>query len=107
MTLTKVNPRRMTLTNAWGVTKTIAEWAEAQEINEIYEILGGWAVTDYGLEYLTQYYPIPKDRLWEGDGYYSWEWHMAQKRWVDPVDFEAALAAARKCHSRTRGNPRQ
>lgn len=98
MMLAKVNPQSMRLTSHWDVTRTVSEWAEAQEINEIYEVIGDWAVTGYGLECLTTYYPIPAGRLWSGAGYYDWELHMGTKRWVNLPDFCSALAAARVHH---------
>jgi hypothetical protein len=59
-------------------------------------------VTGYGVECLTTYYAIDKSRLWEGEGYYGWERHMGQKRWVDIGDFSEAIAAAREYHAGAR-----
>jgi hypothetical protein len=70
----------------------------------VYEIFGSWAVTSDGLEHLTiPPYFIKADRLWDGEGYYPWERHMAGKVWVDLDDFEAAIAAAREFHAGARG----
>ncbi len=58
-----------------------------------------WAVTRYGVECLTQFYAIRKDALFRSGDPLSeepsgWIAHMAQKRWVDILDFQDALAHA-------------
>lgn len=64
-----------------------------------------WAVTDYGLECLATYYPIPAERLGEvRDGMSDWLLHLAEKKWVadefeDFVDaFKRALVHHRVAH---------
>jgi hypothetical protein len=52
---------------------------------------GSWAVTEYGLECLTESYTIPKKRL-NSD---FWLPHMLEKRWCEPADFADALDGAR------------
>ena len=90
---------RFYLTSCWGVTRTIGEWVKANEVDPIHALLGHWAVTDYGLGCLTNYYPIEARRLWEGEPSYCWEQHMSQKRWVNLADFRNAIAAAREYHA--------
>lgn len=84
-----------------GRTKTVAEWIEAQEITDVHSRIGDWVITSYGLECLCNFYPIEAARLWEGEGYYGWERHMSEKRWVDLPNFLEALEAAREHHSVT------
>lgn len=95
----KIDPQSVTLTNHWGRTKSLAEWLDAMDISEVYSLHGEWAVTNYGLECVTHYYAIEASRLWQGEGYYPWEQHMAQKFWVDLADFCDAIAAAREYHA--------
>ena len=59
---------------------------------------GAWAITNYGLECPTTYYPIEAARLWKGQGYYGWERHMSEKVWVNMAHFLDALEAAREHH---------
>jgi hypothetical protein len=54
-----------------------------------------WAVTSYGVEERSGRYTIDKSRLWEGLETRPWEWHMAEKTWVDIEDFRHAMAWAR------------
>ena len=54
-----------------------------------------WAVTTYGMECLTSYYPIEANRLWESD----WIDHMKGKDWVDMMDFRKCLKAAQVIHA--------
>lgn len=73
----------------------IAEAQRRFEVGEVYEQCGSWAVTDYGVECLTEHYPIPKDELYAGEPDGGWMFHMADKRWVNMSDFGMALQAAR------------
>lgn len=68
------------------------------DLSPILERFGTWAVTTYGLECLTHYCPIEKDRLDEPD----WEKHMGNKRWINYGDFQQALYAAQEYHGRSR-----
>ncbi len=61
------------------------------DISRIRKQYGSWAVTDYGLECLTNYYPISRKRLFEP----YWESHMADHTWVLFEDFSEALKRAR------------
>jgi hypothetical protein len=63
---------------------------------------GTWAVTTYGVESLTTYCPIARDRLNECEAEYTWELHMADKSWVNMDDFRAAMNFARK-HFKRKG----
>lgn len=92
------------LTDSFGRTRTVSEWMEIQEITEVYSRVGDWAVTPYGLECLTQYYPIEGCRLWEKDGFYGWPRHMSEKRWVNIADFREAFDAARMHHRKDDGS---
>lgn len=68
------------------------------DLSPVIQQFGTWAVTEYGVECLTQYYPIEKHRLFEDEPFWGWWVHMAEKTWVDMFDFGRALAAARKHH---------
>ena len=56
------------------------------DISPIIKQFGTWAVTEYGIECLVQYYPIDKAWLIEPD----WVEHVCDKRWVNASDFVAA-----------------
>lgn len=68
------------------------------DLGAVIEQVGTWAVTAYGLECLNQYYPIAKDRLYEGEPGHGWMFHMAGKSWVNIEDFAEGLLAARAHH---------
>jgi GTP cyclohydrolase II len=55
-----------------------------------------WAVTARGIEARDGTYAIAAHRLWEDEGVWGWEKHMAEKEWVDMDDFRAAITEARK-----------
>lgn len=67
------------------------------DVSPIIRRFGTWAVTNYGVEALTTYYPIELARVTESD----WLAHMRSKTWVDMRDFAAALEFANELH-RTR-----
>jgi hypothetical protein len=58
-----------------------------------------WSVTVYGVECRDGSYSIPAFRLGE-----NWVEHMADKEWVDLVDFSEALRIARHRHRRPARN---
>jgi hypothetical protein len=62
------------------------------EVSPLIKRFGTWAVTTYGIESLTTYYPIELHRVNEGD----WIDHLREKTWVDIDDFASALAYARR-----------
>lgn len=62
------------------------------DLSPIVKQFGTWAITEYGLECVTTYYPIEKERLGEAD----WTDHMAGKDWVILKDFVRALRAAKR-----------
>lgn len=55
---------------------------------------GTWAVTEFGVECLTNSYHIDADRLEQTD----WQSHMSKKEWVNMADFVLALYHGRKIH---------
>jgi hypothetical protein len=61
-----------------------------------------WAVTSYGLECLTSYYPIEAARLTETRpgtrDMYDWPPHMAEKEWVNVPAFIEAFGQALRIH---------
>lgn len=61
----------------------------------IFWIGSQWAVTADGVEARDGFYVIEKERLWEGEGSFTWEQHMAEKEWVDRWDFRQAMTWAR------------
>ena len=73
---------------------TLNEAIERFDISPIVRVFSAWAVTSYGLECLTTYYPIEKRRLDEDD----WLEHMRGKVWVAMGHFQEALQFARKYH---------
>lgn len=64
------------------------------DVEVVIQQFGTWAVTDYGMECLVQFYPIEKRRLRESD----WVRHIAGKRWVDMADFTDCYDAAIAYH---------
>lgn len=72
------------------------------EIDDILQVIGIWCLTEYGLECLTVYYPIPWQRLWEPD----WVRHLEEKTWFgDGIDFCFALTAAKNKFAKRAGKP--
>jgi hypothetical protein len=53
---------------------------------------GTWVVTSYGIECLTDYYPIEKKEIYDID----WERQIREKMWSVPEDFNRALEFARE-----------
>ncbi len=51
----------------------------------ILEQHGTWAVTDYGLECLTERYEVSKDRLFVDEPHNGWLSHMVGKGWSTPL----------------------
>lgn len=70
----------------------IAEATRKYDLSPVVEAFGTWAVTEYGVESLTTYYPIATADIWKE----TWPLHMANKRWVTMRDFLMALAFARR-----------
>ncbi len=62
---------------------------------------GDWVVTLYGLECISNYYPIKKERLWEK---YSWDRHLNEKRWVNMPAFLVAFEYAKGYHKKVDAN---
>ena len=56
---------------------TLDEMREWLEINTIIKLFDTWAVTDYGVECLFEYYPIESKRLRE-----DWIDHLTEKNWM-------------------------
>lgn len=75
-----------------------------QDIEDpVYSIHGAWAVTGYGLENLTTFYPIEKKRLGElrpSTNLSDWLVHLAEKDWVaaDYDHFAEAFVRALRVH---------
>lgn len=63
---------------------------------DLYWVCRQWAVTGYGLQAVDQKqkgkFDIEASRLWKDDGLES----VRAERWLNPDDFEKALAVARK-----------
>lgn len=80
-----------------AANKTLLAEAKVRfNLSRVISQCGTWAITEYGMECLTNYYPIAKDRLLEGEPYYGWAVHMSEKRWIDMHDFCRCLVAARR-----------
>ena len=61
--------------------------------SKIIKEFGEWAVTEYGIECLSRYYPIEKTRLDAID----WIPHVTQKTWLTrPSDFIKAYEFAKE-----------
>jgi hypothetical protein len=72
------------------------------DVADVLQQFGTWAVTTFGVECLTDSYPIDKTRLSEPD----WLEHMSEKTWVLLDDFNAALSAGRqRYHDLARRRP--
>lgn len=61
-----------------------------------------WSVTDHGVEARDGTYFICRSRLYEGirDPHSGWEFHMAEKSWVDTEDFSTAMRIGRSLYPR-------
>lgn len=60
-----------------------------------------WAVTTYGIECITEYYPIEKKRLLEGitdKGNWTWFDQIKGKAWSTPYLFLQALIEGIRIH---------
>lgn len=66
-----------------------------------------WAVTTYGIECRDGTYAIDNCRLWEEEHTFGWIEHIAEKEWVDLVDFAEALRIARHVHAKHSPRPSQ
>jgi hypothetical protein len=77
--------------------ETLARVMRRYDVSPIVRRFGAWAVTTYGIESLTSYYPIELSRVDESD----WLKHMSEKTWVDISEFSEALNYAKSLH-RTR-----
>jgi hypothetical protein len=54
-----------------------------EQLSPVIELLGSkWAMTDYGLEYLEEYYPIDRGRLLTDKAVANWRRHMSEKIWA-------------------------
>jgi hypothetical protein len=103
MTSTKIDQAEV-LTDPWGRRSlTVAEWKRINEVDEIHERFGDWVVTPFGLENLVTYCSVKASRLWQGEGCYPWERQMAEKLWVNLLDFYAPIEAAREHYARAIG----
>lgn len=63
------------------------------EIGEVEAVYGSWAVTNYGLTCLTEFYRIRKQLL--EDPWWLLD-HMDEKGWVNMTDFIRAMQDARR-----------
>ena len=73
-------------------TTDLAELRRRNDVSDVLEQYGTWAVTTFGVECLIDHYPIDKEGLSDPD----WLEHMAKKTWVLLDDFHAALEAGRQ-----------
>jgi 5-methylcytosine-specific restriction endonuclease McrA len=74
----------------------IAEARRRFEVGQVIEQFGAWAVTDYGIECLTQHYPIEKRRFRTVADADRLTLHLSSKRRIHMTDFLRCLAAARR-----------
>ena len=91
--------------SAWG--RGLVSYQEALKRVDIKPLdvvwrFGTWVVTGYGLECISNYYPIEAKRLWQTDEHYPWTRHMEEKLWVNMPDFLAAFEYAREYHKAKR-----
>ncbi len=83
----------------WNHADFLAEAQRRFDLGKVIQDCGTWAVTDFGMECLVTYYPIPKDRLYNNEPHYGWVRHMIQtKRWCNIRDFAECLTQARLYH---------
>ena len=76
------------------VPVTVKKAAEKIECGPILERQGRWAITEFGIECLSVYYPIFRDRIRETD----WVKHISEKSWVtedDKADLSEMLRRAK------------
>lgn len=78
---------------------TLGEHVDRANIarSSIVQIVGQWAITRYGLDFIGPVYQIAKAQL-PGQVDYSWVDHMSEKKWVDLKIFKRAYLAACKYH---------
>ncbi len=65
--------------------------AKQNELSPICYRFGSWAVTSYGIESLTEYYPIPRRLLHQVQ---HWADHLSRQPWVCLEDVARALVVA-------------
>jgi len=88
------------LRTRWGETISLSEALRRRRISQLIKQFGHWAVTDWGVELLSDYYPIEKTRVHLS----NWEEHIGEKNWCDDemlADFCAAIEFARDLWPRT------
>ena len=81
-----------------GERISVTEAVKRFDVSPVIKRFGTWAVTTYGVECLSSYYPIARYRLNHGSPHYPWERHLAGKVWVVQEDMESALAFGREHH---------
>jgi hypothetical protein len=60
------------------------------QLSPLIELLSStWAMTDFGLEHVPIYYPIPGPELVAPDDLSHWRTHMADKSWVEEENEQA------------------
>jgi hypothetical protein len=91
------------LTDGNGITRSMAEWACERGIplESIWEQVGCWVITTFGLECLTLLYPIPAHTL-DMVEVCSWPEHMADKYWVNIQEFVQAWERSLVLHGKSR-----
>lgn len=80
--------------------------AEVDASVPVYYVGKQWAVTRYGIEQIRDdadpirpYYHIQANALGQPMGEGGWPGHMANKTWVDVVDFIRAFEIAKEVHA--------
>lgn len=81
------------LIDSLGVAIQSRRTAGDGQLSPLVELLSTtWAMTDFGLEHVPMYYPIPGAELVEQDDLSHWRTHMAEKSWVEEENKQALAA---------------
>lgn len=83
-----------TILSMHGELVSVQEAAEFVRCGIISERRGRWAITDFGVEFLAQYYCIDSSRVHEED----WLRHLKEKQWfstTDEADFKHIIDVAK------------
>ena len=91
-----MSTEKETVTTIHGDIISIEEAIQRFDISPIVKRFNTWVVTTYGIECLSNYYPIASNRVFETD----WLSHMGEKGWVIQGDFMNALFFARGVQER-------
>jgi hypothetical protein len=78
------------LIDSLGVAISSRRTAGDGQLSPLVELLSPtWAMTDFGLEHVPMYYPIPRSELIKPEDLAHWRTHMTDKAWVNEENEDA------------------